>query len=114
MAAGTENQVAVVAEKRVILIDCNRVGRCFLFRHPDIDFNTHLLFDARFHLCKFSGKCLPVRARHSEVHVDSAVGLASRLRTFHKLLFNRGTCPVSCMVEGQQPFREVAIVQPVG
>ena len=112
MTAWTEEQRAVfVSERRVVGIHCKRVGRGFLLRERDVQALIVGLFVLRSLLGHLVFKELQMVVRHREVNICLAIRcrIESRL---NEMLFQRRARLVGIVVEKQQPFGQIAIVQP--
>lgn len=114
MTAGAEQEIAVVvAERGVVYVGCDCVGRRFLFGEGDIEFHAERLLHGGNHGGQFVGEKPVVGRRHGEVHAHRAIGFAGCLRALGELFLNGSAGRVGIGVEREQSFWEVTVVHAI-
>ena len=112
MTARTEKQRAVfVSERRVVGVHSKRVGRGLLLRERDVQASIVRLFVLLSLLSHLVFEELQMVVRHREVNICLAIRCCIESR-LNEMLFQRRARFVVVVVEKQQPFGQIAIVQP--
>ncbi len=112
MSSGTEEQLSVLTERRVVGISGHCVGRRFLLRERNIEFHSGALLCGRQHLGYLLLEKLAVIGRNSEVKIDRSERIGCCLGAFGHLLLERSARSVGILVKLQQTFGKAAIVHP--
>ncbi len=70
MTSGTEQQVPILPERRVVRISGYGIGRWLLLAHCHKKFLARACLSLRYHLVKLSLEEITMAGRHSEMQVD--------------------------------------------